>query len=160
MLRFHRRRDRGNAPVIPVHFVEQPFLGRVDTSVFPAWKRSFGEAMRRSLAYDMCLHIESDLQIRNPEKFFRFLSRRGVFGTWDARYRMIETSLMILNDKKVRRIFAGAYQKKEDYFERELFENRLISLIPWQFAFKGFRLEGVPASLPQLQRFDCFGQAF
>jgi hypothetical protein len=128
----------------------QPILGRKSLSVFPGFCRSFAKGLEISLQYEAFALVENDLKLLSLNKFKRYLKKQGVFTGYSNRYKMIESSLMIINNKDKRKELYEFYtnetsQNSEHWVEIHV--ETTLKLSKKNFVFIGERYEGDPKRL-------------
>lgn len=126
--------------------VLDPHLGRPSHFVFPGWKRSFAHALRTAMdrRYRWIGHIESDLYIKPNavQEFITHLHRDDGFGSgWCRTYGFPESSLLVLNDRRVNQILLDRYSGEVGWNEGIDFEQMIWTLGPGKI-LEGDRYEG------------------
>jgi hypothetical protein len=124
-----------------------PFLGRLNHCIFPGWRRSFREILNRSDkdGYDKIIFIETDLYIRKKyvNKYTELFDEDIYCAGFSEQHAMMETSLQILNDKKIRKEIIDFFNNSEELMSNICAEPQMQARFnPILNKTKGTRLEG------------------
>lgn len=115
-----------------VSLIPHEELGRKSGAVFPGWKRSFHEAMKISLDYDYCLHVENDVLVQDWTKFFApiLCHSDNWMVAFDEHYSWPETAVMWLGDRKLREHLAEVTKDSDFWFSDQVFEIQIRDMGP------------------------------
>lgn len=134
-----------------IQFVNlQPILGRKSLSVFPGFCRSFAKGLEISLQYEAFALVENDLKILSKKKFIHYLNKSGIYTGYSNRYKLVESSLIILNNNERRKELMEFYSNIENQNSNHWVENHIensLKLKKHNFVFIGERYEGSPKQL-------------
>lgn len=119
-----------------------PALGRpsFDSSIFPGWKRSFVEGIRRGYGYRWTAHVESDVKILNMDRFLSVAKSEGIHAGYTHKYSFCESAIVVLNDRD-KAIRLAAYLSSRLY-ANERAERVIEYVCSPQFTLAGERCEG------------------
>jgi hypothetical protein len=115
--------------------------------LFPGWRKSFREGLKyaRKNSYDRIVFIESDLYIRKKfiNRFKELFDKDGYFAGYDRKYRMMETSLQILNNKNTVNTLIDLFESKDNLYTSTPTEYLMKRVAHPKFLKeKGIRVEG------------------
>lgn len=128
----------------------EPVLGRKSLSIFPGFCRSFAKGLEISLQYKSFALVENDLKVLSKNKFNRYLKKDGIFTGYSNRFKMIESSFMIINNIKKRRELFEFYNIESNQYSEHWVEKHIekeLNLNRKNFIFIGERYEGNPKNL-------------
>lgn len=135
-----------------VHFVNlSPALGRKGFGIFPGFCRSLAKGLEISLKYKYFALVENDLKLLNTNKFRKLLyAENQCFSGYSRQNAFIESSLVIINDVRIREEIYRYYSIPENQFKDHCLERQLESFLQkgnYKKCFKGARYEGMPERL-------------